>query len=125
MKPQRTDRLNSLLREVISDVIRTQVKDPRVAELTTVTRVEITRDLRYAKVFVSIIGDDTVKAETMQTLKSASGFIAVNASKLVVMRHFPELTFKLDDSADRHMRIEELLGEIQEERENRIEADEA
>lgn len=119
MAKQRTDRLNSLLKEVISDVIRKDVRNPHVNELMTVTRVEITKDLHYAKVYVSVIGNEVEKAETLKALQTAAGFIAVTASKKVVMRYFPELTFKLDDSVDKHMRIEKLLGEISHERESR------
>jgi ribosome-binding factor A len=85
----------------------------------TVKRVDITKDLHYAKVYVSVIGEDLAKAETLKALQSAAGFIAVNASKKVRMRYFPALTFKLDDSVDKHMRIEKLLGEISEERKSR------
>jgi ribosome-binding factor A len=119
MAIQRTDRLNSLLKEVISEVIRRDVRNPYVTELVTVTRVQISRDLRHAKVFISIIGSEQAKVETIEALKSAAGFIAVNASQKVVMRYFPELNFKLDDSVDKHMRIEELLGRITKERESR------
>jgi ribosome-binding factor A len=116
---ERTDRLNSLLKEVISEVIRREVRNPHVAELITVTRVQITKDLHYAKVFISVIGDEQQKEETLKALQSAAGFIAVNSSQKVTMRYFPELRFKLDDSVDKHMRIEELLGKITEEREAR------
>ncbi len=116
---ERTDRLNSLLKEVISEVIRREVRNPHVNELFTVTRVQISKDLRHAKVFVSVIGDAQQKEETLKALQSAAGFIAVNSSQKVVMRYFPELKFKLDDSVDKHMRIEELLGKISEERKSR------
>lgn len=109
---QRTDRLNSLLKEVISEVIRREVRNPHVNDLITVTRVEITKDLHYAKVYISVIGNKEDKQKTINALQTAAGFIAVNASKKVVMRYFPELTFRLDDSVDKHMRIEELLNEI-------------
>lgn len=119
MPKQRTDRLNSLLKEVISDVIRKDVRNPHVNELLTVTRVEITKDLHHAKVFVSVIGNEEQKVETIKALQNAAGFIAVTSSKKVVMRYFPELHFKLDDSVDKHMRIEKILGEISSERESR------
>ena len=112
MAKQRTDRLNSLLKEVISEVIRRDVRNPHVNELVTVTRVDITKDLHFAKVYISVIGGKEEKTNTVQALQSAAGFIAVAASKKVVMRYFPNLTFKLDDAVDKHMRIEELLGEI-------------
>ena len=119
MAVQRTDRLNSLLKEVITEVIKRDVRNPHVAEFVSVTRVQITKDLHYAKVYVSIIGSEQQKAETMDALNSAAGFIAVQASREVVMRYFPELTFRLDDSVDKHMKIEGLLSEINKERESR------
>lgn len=119
MAVKRTDRLNSLLKEVISEVIRRDVRNPHVNELVTVTRVQISKDLHYAKVYISVIGTDQAKAETIEALRSAAGFIAVQSSQKVVMRYFPELTFKLDDSVDKHMRIEELLSKISKERESR------
>lgn len=119
MAVKRTDRLNSLLKEVISEVIKREVRNPHIAELLTVTRVQISKDLRHAKVYVSIIGSEQQKSETLAALSSAAGFIAVQASQKVVMRYFPELLFKLDDSVDKHMRIEELLSKINKERESR------
>lgn len=116
MPKQRTDRLNSLLKEVISDVIRRDVRNPHVNQLLTVTRVDITKDLHYAKVYVSVIGTEEQKKATLEALQTAAGFIAVTASKEVVLRYFPALTFKLDDGVDKHMRVEKLLGEISEER---------
>lgn len=124
MAVNRTDRLNSLLKEVISEVIRKDVRNPHVNELVTVTRVQISKDLHYAKVYISVIGSETEKAETIDALKSAAGFIAVQSSQKVVMRYFPELTFRLDDSVDKHMRIEELLHEISKERETRPQTNE-
>lgn len=119
MTVKRTDRLNSLLKEVISDVIRRDVQNPHVNELMSITRVDITKDLHYAKVYVSVIGTDVEKQETLAALNSAAGFIAVNASKKVVMRYFPSLTFILDDSVEKHLRIESLLNKITTERQTR------
>jgi ribosome-binding factor A len=119
MSINRVDRLNSLLKEVISEVIKRQVKNPTVSELTTVTRVDITKDLRHAKVYISVIGTEQQKEETLHALESAAGFIAVNASKKVVMRFFPALTFRLDHSAEQHARIQDLLKEIKEEESSR------
>jgi ribosome-binding factor A len=119
MGVQRTDRLNSLLKEVISEVIKREVRNPHVVELVTVTRVQITKDLHYAKVYISVIGSEQEKVVTLQALQSAAGFIAVQSAQKVVMRYFPELTFKLDDSVEKHMRIEELLDQLSQERESR------
>ena len=119
MAVKRTDRLNSLLKEVISEVIKRDVRNPHVTELVTVTRVNISKDLRHAKVFISVIGTEQDKIETINALNSAAGFIAVQSSQKVVMRYFPELTFRLYDSVEKHMRIEELLSKISKERETR------
>lgn len=116
---QRTDRLNSLLKEVISEVVQRDVRNPHVNHLLSITRVEITKDLHHAKVYISVIGTQEQKEETIKALQSAAGFIAVNSSKKVTMRYFPELTFKLDDSVDKHMKIDSLLNEISAERESR------
>ncbi len=119
MSTRRVEKLNSLLKEVISEVIMREVKNPHVSSLITVTKVDITKDLRHAKVYISVIGTPEQKKETFQAIQSAAGFIGVHASKKVVMRYFPELHFKFDDSLDQHMRIDSILKEIEDERESR------
>ncbi|MFA6915711.1 MAG: 30S ribosome-binding factor RbfA [Parachlamydiales bacterium] len=123
MPVKRTDRLNSLLKEVIDEVIRRDVKNPYVNELMTVTRVDITKDLHYAKVYISVIGSTVEKENTIHALQSAAGFIAVHASKKVVMRYFPSLTFHLDDSVEKQMRMAQLMNKISDERRAREEAE--
>ena len=115
----RTKRLNSILREVIADVIRKEVKHPNVHPLASVTEVDITKDLHQAKVYISVIGTDEEKQKTVDALNAAAGFIAVVSSKQVVMRYFPELTFIVDDTVDKQIRIQELVEEVQEERQAR------
>ena len=116
---RRTHRLNSLLKEVISEVIRKDVGHPKVSSLITVTEVDITKDLTLAKVFISVIGTDAEKQETIKALQSAAGYIAVLASKKVVLRHFPSLTFKLDESVDAHLRINSILKDIEHKKQQR------
>jgi len=113
---RRVQRLNSLLKQVISDVIRKEVKNPHLPKLITITHVDITKDLHHAKVYVSVIGDEIAKQEAMQALHSASGFIGVHASKEMKIRYFPELTFVLDDTVDKQIRIEEIIHQIEQER---------
>ena len=119
MKRKRTDRLNSLLKEVFSEVIKRDVNDPAVSILTSVTKVEITADLHYANVYISIIGTPEEKEKTIFALQRSAGFISKMASKKVVMRFFPVLTFKLDTSVDKHMKIEQILSEIKAKEESR------
>lgn len=122
---KRIKRLNSLLKEVLSEVIMNEVKDPRMAPLVTVSSVDISNDLHHAKVFVSIIGNEKQRRETLEALDSAAGFISITASKKVVMRYFPSLTFKLDTTVDEQMKIDQLLEKIHREEENRPHRDDA
>lgn len=119
MGGKRTDKLNSLLQEVISEVIRQDVRNPHVHEFVAITKVDITNDLAYAKVYISVIGTDEDKKKTVKALQSAAGFIAVNASKKIVLRHFPELTFKIDDSVEKQIRIDSVIHKIRSERASR------
>lgn len=119
MKKRRTDRLNSLLKEVISEVIRRDVRNPHLPELITVTRVDVSKDLRYAKVYISVIGTAEDKERAIAALTSAAGFVATNSSKKMSLRYFPDLTFLLDDSVSQHLRIESLLSDINDEHKRR------
>lgn len=116
---RRVERLNSSLKEVISHVIKREIRNPDVSSLLTVTGVSITKDLRHAKVNISVIGTDEEKSKTIDALNKAAGFIAVQSSKQIVIRHFPELVFKIDNSASDQMRIEEILYDIETERTSR------
>lgn len=116
MKKQRIQRINSLLKEVIFDVIQKQVHNPHVTLFVSVTNVDTSEDLYHAKVYVSLIGTDPEKEKVLTALQSAAGFIAVNASKQVSLRHFPTLTFYLDRAAEDHFKIEKILFDIEKER---------
>jgi ribosome-binding factor A len=115
MVKNRVARLNSLLKEVLSEVIHRDVRNPHVGKFVSVTSVEITSDLQHAKVYISVIGTPKEKDETIVALQSGAGFIAIQASKKVTMRYFPALTFKIDNSVEQQMRIDSLLGQIKEE----------
>lgn len=119
MVNKRIERLNSLLKEVISEVVTREVRDPRMAKFVSITNVDITNDLHHAKVYISVIGDSKEKEQTLEALQSAAGFIAIQSSKKVVMRYFPSLLFKLDDSVEKHIRIETLLSKIHDEQKSR------
>ena len=123
---RRLSRINSLLKEVISDVVTREVKNPNVGTLITITRVDTSADLHHAKVSISLIATDAEKKVILEALQSAAGFIAVHASKKVELRYFPKLTFKLDTGIEELMRIQEILGKIERERGSRptIESDE-
>lgn len=120
MTEKRTARLNSLLREVISDVIHREIKNPHTPHFITVTQVEITTDLSFAKVFVSVMGSAEEKKKAMKILEKAAGFIAMRASKQVRIRYFPELRFYLDEGMEKQSHIDSLLKELEDEREKRV-----
>ncbi|PCI77995.1 ribosome-binding factor A [Candidatus Aerophobetes bacterium] len=110
---RRIERLNSLLKEVINEVIRDDIRNPKMAKLISVAKVELTKDLSIAKVFVSIIEDDeTLRKQTVSMLNKAAGFISVLSSKKMVIKMFPLLKFKLDTTVDSQMNIHNILQEI-------------
>jgi ribosome-binding factor A len=116
---RRNERVNSLLVEVIAEVVMREVKDPRLPGLITITRVEVSSDLKTAKVFFSLIGPEKDKLIALKLLQDAAGFIAMTASKKVVLKYFPQLTFKLDDTLEKHQRIDDLLKQIDIEKHSR------
>jgi ribosome-binding factor A len=119
LKKNRLERINSLLKEVISEVIHKEVKNPHITTFISVTQVDTSADLHHAVVSVSMIATDAEKAKILHALETAAGFIAVNASKKVELRYFPRLQFKLDKGIEEHMRIQEILGKIEKERNSR------
>lgn len=112
MKSHRLLRLNSLLKEVISEVIFNDLKNPHLPRFVTITSVDITKDLRNATVLFSVIGKPEDEKKALEVLQQASKFIAVQSSKKVVLRYFPELRFKLDESSKHHMRIDAILKNL-------------
>ena len=116
MKKNRLSRINSLLKEVLFEVIQKEVRNPHVNTFVTVTQVETSADLHHAKVYISLIGTDLEKEKVLSALETAAGFIAVHAAKKVKLRYFPNLTFKLDKSADEYMKIQKILTDIEKER---------
>lgn len=116
MKKNRLARVNSLLKEVIFEVIQKEVRDPNVTTFVSVTQVDTSADLHHAKVYISLICSEQEKAKVLAGLNSAAGFIAVHAAKKVELRYFPELLFKIDTSIEEHMKIQKILGDLEKER---------
>lgn len=113
---RRQDRVSALIQRELSQVIQRDVKDPRVA-FCTVTHAEVSSDLKYVDVKVSVIGENEQKENTLIGLKSAAGFLRREISKRLSLRYSPELRFSLDDSVDHLMKIDGLLKEIDDENE--------
>ena len=110
MTADRMRRVDEAMREVLSDAIALGVKDPRVG-FVTVTAVETSVDLRHARVFVSVLGGDSVRKRSLKGLESAHGYLQKRVASELRLKHTPTLQFLYDDSADRGMRIAELLEE--------------
>ncbi len=110
MRGGRIRRVNEAMRAVLSDAIATEIKDPRVG-FVTVTGVKTSPDLRHARVYVSVLGDDAARASTLAGLRSAHGFLQSRLASELRLKHTPALTFEYDDTVDRGMRISEILDE--------------
>ncbi|MGH7545621.1 MAG: 30S ribosome-binding factor RbfA [Gemmatimonadota bacterium] len=109
---ERTDRVNALLREELSELLRRgAVKDPRVGTVT-ITAVEASRELDVARVFVQLFGDDTRRTEALEGLQHAAGYLRTRLGRTLRLRKVPELRFEWDPTLDRASRIERLLAEI-------------
>lgn len=113
---RRTDRVNDLLREEISDLLRRELKDPRIGGLVTITEVDVSPDLRRAKVFVSVMGSEEERASTLRALAAAAHFLQRELRRRLTIRRTPELVFLADDSLERGARILGLLQQAKESR---------
>lgn len=112
MDNKRTRRVEQELKKELSRIISTEIKDPRLGTMTTVTAVEVTSDLRHAKVFISVLGNDKEKEEVLEGLANASGFIKKEISQSMKLRNFPDLHFKLDESIERGMYMGKLISDV-------------
>ena len=110
MTSDRMRRVNEAVREVLSGAITSELKDPRVG-FVTVTAVETSPDLRHARVFVSVLGNPGERRRTLQALDSAHGYLQRRVGSELRMKHTPQLAFVYDDTAERGMRITQLLDE--------------
>ena len=107
----RTDRLNEEFRRGVDRVIREEVRDPRVTGTFSVTRVDVTRDLRYAKVFVSVL-EPELRAPLVDALKRAAGFIRREMGRRVQLHFTPELLFELDTNIEYGARMASLIDSV-------------
>ena len=110
---RRTRQVGEFLREELTDIIRREVKDPRIGFMS-VTRVDVTPDLRHAAVYISVLGTDQEREETLTALRSASGFIRHHLKPRLRMRQIPELEFRDDRSMEHAEQIARTLREINE-----------
>ena len=109
---RRSDRVAAAIREEVATFLAEDAKDPRITGLVTVTGVDVTRDLRHAKVFVSVLGSDAEVKETFAGLASIANHLKIRIGRSLRLRVAPDIEFKADDSIARAARIETLLAQI-------------
>lgn len=110
MPNYRGGRINEEVKKEISALIREEIKDPRLTAMISVTAVKVTKDLSYAKVYVSIFcKDEEEKNSNFEALKNAAGFIRKEIARRINLRQSPQIIFELDDSIDYGMHIDELI----------------
>ena len=107
----RLNRINEELKKELSQVLNYELKNPNVTGILSVTRVKITPDFKYAKVYVSILNSKNIK-KTMEGLKESSGFLRSKLAKTINLRITPELVFELDDSLEYGARIDSILKDL-------------
>lgn len=104
-------RINGEVQRELSTIIR-ELKDPRIGIMTSVTDVEVTPDLKFCKAYISVLGDQQAKTDTMAGLKSAAGFIRRELAKTVNLRNTPEIKFIMDESIEYGMKMSKLIDEV-------------
>lgn len=112
MNNKRLGRISEEVKRVVSEIITNSLKDPRVNSMTTVTKVEVTRDLRFAKIYISILGDEKEKRETIAGLENAKGFIRREISNRIDLRYAPEPMFYLDESIEQGIYMSRLIDRV-------------
>jgi ribosome-binding factor A len=110
MRGSRMRRVDEAVRAVLSDVIAKDLKDPRIG-FVTVTGVKTSPDLRHARVYVSVLGDDPERSASVDGLRSAHGYLQRRVADALALKHTPSLSFEYDDTVDRGMRVNRLLAE--------------
>lgn len=110
----RLERLNSLLRQEISELLQRQVKDPRLGSFISVTSVEISPDLSFAKVFISHFGTEEEKQNTINTLNAAAGFFRHELGDRMKARKIPELSFRIDHAIEKAANVLKIIDNLNE-----------
>jgi ribosome-binding factor A len=113
---RRSEKVNDLLRDEISEIVQRDLKDPRLAGLISITAVEASPDFRHARVFVSVLGSEEERASSLKALNAGAGFIKRDLrARLRSLRTVPELAFKADTSLERGAHLAALLHQVAEE----------
>ncbi len=112
MRYDRTLRISEEIKKLVSQLIQFEIKDPRISELTSITRVETTNDLRFVNIYISVLGQSEQATETVAALNRAKGFVRKAIGKDIQLRYTPEPIFKLDQSIEHSVRMSRLIEEV-------------
>jgi ribosome-binding factor A len=109
---RRTERLNHLLRQEITELLQREAKDPRLSVMVSVTRVSVSADMHLAKVFVSVLGTEEEKKGLLAGLHAASGFLRRELASRLSLRYTPDLSFVYDDTMEQAGKVIQLIDEV-------------
>ena len=111
MAKERINKINEEVHRCLAEIVR-ELKDTRIPLMTSIVAVSVTNDLSYAKVYVSVMGDDETKKRALQGLKSAAGFVRRELGRRIDIRHTPEILFELDHSIEHGAHINKIISEL-------------
>lgn len=115
MNDKRINRISEEVKKVVSELLFREIKDPRISGLPSVNRVIVTKDLNTAKIYISVLGNDEEKANTIKGLENAKGFIRNEIGKRISLRHVPEPIFYLDNSIEDALYMTKLIEKVNKE----------
>lgn len=115
MAVERINRISEEVKRELSDIIMNDLKDPRITGMISIVNLKVTRDLRYAKVYISIYGSDEDKKNAIDGLRNAAGFLRKEIGRRVQLRYTPELIFEMDDSIEQGIYISNLIEKLNKE----------
>lgn len=108
----KSTRINGEVQRVLAEIIRGEIKDPRISPLTSVVAVEVAPDLKTCKAWISVLGDEKAREDTYKGLKSAEGFIKNQLAKIINLRNTPEITFIMDQSIEYGVSMSKKIDEV-------------
>jgi len=112
MNYARTDRVAEEIKKEVSNIIRDELKDPRVASISSITNVQVTKDFRHAKIYISVLGEADEQKATLDALNHAAGFIRKELGRRIKIRYTPEILFVLDTSIAYSIHISKLIDDV-------------
>ena len=105
-------RVNTEVMHALGNIIRSEIKDPRISPMTSVVAVEVTPDLKYCKAYITVLGDEQAKKDTHEGLKSAEGYIRKLLASSVNLRNTPKITFVMDQSIEYGVNMSKLIDDV-------------